>query len=106
MNMPPMNFDAARMNSMGPDEYQVNQAIQQQQASGAANAMTQNAQAAVQEQRVMSELQAAQSSHKHHASDFVNARIAALKNATTGNQGEQRLRQMDPKVLQRLVNSL
>ena len=36
MNMPPMNFDAAQMNSMGPDEYQMNQALQQQQTSGAA----------------------------------------------------------------------
>ena len=106
MNMPPMNFDAAQMNSMGPDEYQMNQAIQQQQTSGAANAMTQDAQAAAQDQRVMSELQAAQSSQKQYASDFANARIAALKNATTGNQGEQRLRDMDPEVLQRLVNSL
>ena len=37
------------------------------------------------------------------ASDFANARIAALKNATTGNQGEKRLRDMDPQVLQALV---
>ena len=106
MNMPPMNFDAAQMNSMGPDEYQMNQALQQQQTSGAANAMTQNAQAAAQDQRVMSELQAAEASQTQYASDFANARIAALKNATTANQGEEALRAMDPERLKALVNSL
>ena len=106
MNMPPMNPDAAQMNGMGPDEYQMNQALQQQQTRGARDAMTQGAQLAAQDQRVMSELQAAEASQTQYASDFANARIAALKNATTGNQGEEALRAMDPERLQALVNGL
>lgn len=101
-----MNPDAAQMNSMGPDAYQINQALQQQQARGAQDAMVQNTQVAAQNARVMDELNAASASQDQYASDFLNARIAALKNATTGNQGEQRLREMDTQVLQRLVNSL
>ena len=109
MNMPPMNPDAARMNSMGADQYQMSQAMQQEQARGAQNAMTQSTQAVAQVDRVTDEMQsaqAAQAAQESRASDFLNARIAALKNATTGNQGEQALREMDPQVLQALVNSL
>ena len=101
-----MNPDAAQMNSMGPDAYQINQALQQQQARGAQDAMVQNTQAAAKNARVSHELDAASAAPQQYASDFLNARIAALKNATTGNQGEQRLREMDTQVLQRLVNSL
>jgi anti-sigma28 factor (negative regulator of flagellin synthesis) len=106
MNMPPMNPDAARMNSMGADQYQMSQAMQQEQARGAQNAMTQSTQAIAQVDRVSDEMQSAQAAQESRASDFLNARIAALKNATTGNQGEQALREMDPQVLQALVNSL
>ena len=106
MNMPPMNPDAARMNSMGADQYQMSQAMQQEQARGAQNAMTQGTQAVAQVDRVTDEMQSAQAAQEARASDFLNARMAALKNATTGNQGEQALREMDHEVLQRLVNSL
>ncbi len=106
MNMPPMNPDAARMNSMGADQYQMSQAMQQEQARGAQNAMAQSTQAVAQVDRVTDEMQSAQAAQEARASDFLNARMAALKNATTGNQGEQALREMDPQVLQALVNSL
>ena len=106
MNMPPMNPDAARMNSMGADQYQMSQAMQQEQARGAQNAMTQGTQAVAQIDRVTDEMQSAQAAQESRASDFLNARIAALKNATTGNQGEQALREMDQATLQALINSL
>ena len=106
MNMPPMNPDAARMNSMGADQYQMSQAMQQEQARGAQNAMTQSTQAVAQVDRVADEMQSAQAAQESRASDFLNARIAALKNATTGNKGEQALREMDPQMLQALVDSL
>ena len=80
--------------------------MQQEQARGAQNAMTQSTQAVAQVDRVTDEMQSAQAAQESRASDFLNARIAALKNATTGNQGEQALREMDPQVLQALVNSL
>ena len=48
-------------------------------------------------------MQAAQSSQTSASSDFANARIAALKNATTGNQGAEALQQMDPQMLQSLI---
>ena len=106
MNMPPMNPDAARMNSMGADQYQMSQAMQQEQARGAQNAMTQSTQAVAQVDRFTDEMQSAQAAQEARASDFLNARMAALKNATTGNQGEQALREMDPQELQALVDSL
>ena len=106
MNMPPMNPDAARMNSMGADQYQMSQAMQQEQARGAQNAMTQSTQAVAQVDRFADEMQSAQAAQETRASDFLNARLAALKNATTGNQGEQALREMDQEQLQALVNSL
>ena len=106
MNMPPMNPDAARMNSMGPDQYQMSQAIQQEQARGSQNAMTQGTQAVAQVDRISDEMQSAQAAQEARASDFLNARMAALKNATTGNKGEQALREMDPQMLQALVDSL
>lgn len=106
MNMPPMNPDAARMNSMGADQYQMSQAMQQEQARGAQNAMTQSTQAVAQVDRFTDEMQSAQAAQETRASDFLNARLAALKNATTGNQGEQALREMDQEQLQALVNSL
>ena len=101
-----MNPDAARMNSMGADQYQMSQAMQQEQARGAQNAMTQGTQAVAQIDRVTDEMQSAQAAQESRASDFLNARIAALKNATTGNQGEQALREMDQATLQALINSL
>ena len=106
MNMPPMNPDAARMNSMGADQYQMSQAMQQEQARGAQNAMTQSTQAVAQVDRFTDEMQSAQAAQETRASDFLNARLAALKNATTGNQGEQALRAMDQEQLQALVDSL
>ena len=106
MNMPPMNPDAARMNSMGADQYQMSQAMQQEQARGAQNAMTQSTQAVAQVDRFTDEMQSAQAAQETRASDFLNARLAALKNATTGNQGEQALREMDQEQLQALVDSL
>ena len=106
MNMPPMNPDAARMNSMGADQYQMSQAIQQEQARGSQNAMTQSTQAIAQVDRISDEMQSAQAAQEARASDFLNARMAALKNATTGNQGEQALREMDPQELQALDDSL
>ena len=106
MNMPPMNPDAARMNSMGADQYQMSQAMQQEQARGAQNAMTQSTQAVAQVDRFTDEMQSAQAAQETRASDFLNARMAALKNATTGNQGEQALREMDQERLQALVDSL
>ena len=106
MNMPPMNPDAARMNSMGADQYQMSQAIQQEQARGYQNAMTQGTQAIAQVDRISDEMQSAQAAQEARASDFLNARMAALKNATTGNQGEQALREMDSQELQALVDSL
>ena len=106
MNMPPMNPDAARMNSMGADQYQMSQAMQQEQARGAQNAMTQSTQAVAQVDRFTDEMQSAQAAQETRASDFLNARLAALKNATTGNQGEQALREMDPQELQALVDNL
>ena len=106
MNMPPMNPDAARMNSMGADQYQMSQAMQQEQARGAQNAMTQSTQAVAQVDRFTDEMQSAQAAQETRASDFLNARLAALKNATTGNQGEQALREMDQERLQALVDSL
>ena len=54
--------------------------------------------------RAMDELQNGAIAQKTSAaSDFANARIAALKNATTGNQGEKHLQQIDPQALQALV---
>ena len=101
-----MNPDAARMNSMGADQYQMSQAMQQEQARGAQNAMTQSTQAVAQADRFTDEMQSAQAAQETRASDFLNARLAALKNATTGNQGEQALREMDQEQLQALVDSL
>lgn len=106
MNMPPMNPDAARMNSMGADQYQMSQAMQQEQARGAQNAMTQSTQAVAQVDRFTDEMQSAQAAQESRASDFLNARIAALKNATTGNQGAEALQQMDPQALQSLIESM
>ena len=51
-------------------------------------------------------MQSAQAAQESRASDFLNARIAALKNATTGNQGAEALQQMDPQALQSLIESL
>ena len=106
MNMPPMNPDAARMNSMGADQYQMSQAMQQEQARASQNMMTQGTQAIAQNERIADQMQSAEAAQESAASDFLNARMAALKNATTGNQGEQALRQMDPQMLQALIDSL
>ena len=49
--------------------------------------MTQGTQAVAQVDRVTDEMQSAQAAQSL-LQDFLNARMAALKNATTGNQGE------------------
>tara|TARA_Y100000361_G_scaffold15352_1_gene12139 strand:+ start:386 stop:706 length:321 start_codon:yes stop_codon:yes gene_type:complete len=106
MNMPPMNRSAMTMNTVGNDGYQVNQSMQQMATRDQAMAEAQGAQMVAQNDRAMDELQNAAAQQTSAASDFANARIAALKNATTGNQGAEALQQIDPQALQALVESL
>ena len=106
MNMPPMNRSAMTMDTVGNDGYQVNQSMQQMATRDQANALTQGAQMVAQNDRAVDELQNAAAQQTSAASDFANARIAALKNATIGNKGAEALQQMDPQMLQSLIESL
>ena len=101
-----MNRSAMTMNAVGNDGYQVNQSMQQMAARDQAMGQAQGAQMVAQNDRALDELQNAAAQQNSAASDFANARIAALKNATIGNQGAEALRQMDPQMLQALVESL
>ena len=107
MNMPPMNADAARMNSIGSDNQQLGQALQQVQNRDMQNAVTQGVQMVAQNDRVMDELSSAASSEdiqrQQFADDFAIATKERLKLATTGNVHGQKMTQMDPQVLRALI---
>ena len=101
-----MNPDAARMNSMGPDMYQMNQSIQQVQNRDGQNVATQSNQALANQERMMDQVQSAESAQSLLASQFANQRVAELKNATTGNRSANELAQVDPNALAALIESM